>query len=547
MSARASLLIFAFSCAASAFAQDRPPPFALYPGPDGAPAPYRKEAPAFRDDGEPWKHPYGRPVTLKVDAAATVAPVTPWHFGNNVAWWNSKDWFLHPDRLEKARQSGIRFWRFPGGSSSDEYVWDGNYGSFDTVGKEGGGRRSHMNADWAVDTDDFIEFCRQTGSQAIVTVNYGISRVEGVERAADLAARWVEYFNKKKKFKVWYWEIGNENYGPWEFGTEIEGKSRLRGSDYGRDFRVIAEAMRRVDPDIYIGAVAVDTDSGDDWNGYRWWMRDLLPHVADAADYLVLHQYFLWPFDGQGNYTNPPNETLFDNLRKLGEARAAADAMVAKYTDRTSPLPVALTEYNLVNASPRPTLELVNGLFTAEVLGESIRTGYVATNFWDWKNGLDAKLGGDHAVLSSGDPDVPEATPRPSYYAFPLYDRAFGHVMVRAESPDPTLHVYASRFSGGEVGLVVVNEREQPRTAVVEVSGFSPSGRLNGWVLSGKGLNGKHATWNGRKGPSGGGGPFPIDSIPPYRARFDPAKPLALPVPPHSACGIVLYSASSSP
>jgi hypothetical protein len=37
---------------------------------------------------------------------------------------------------------------------------------------------------------------------------------------------------------------------------------------------VVAQVMRKVDPDILIGAVAVDADNGDDWSGYRWWMRD---------------------------------------------------------------------------------------------------------------------------------------------------------------------------------------------------------------------------------------------------------------------------------
>lgn len=515
-------------------------PFLLFPNEEDRPVEFQKTPPPYRADGEPWRFSYGKPLTVRVDAEAAAEQVTPWFFGNNAAWWNDKRWFLDPDRIEKAEQAGIRFWRWPGGSSSDEYVWDGKYGSFDTFRKESGGRRSNMNADWAVGTDDFIAFCRAAGSQAIVTVNYGIARVEGVARAADLAARWVEYFNKKKKFKVWYWEIGNENYGPWEFGTELEGKPRLTGAEYGKDFRVIAEAMRKVDPDIFIGAVAVDEDNGEDWTGYRWWMRDLLPQVAGAADFLVLHQYFMWPFDAQNNYIRPPKEVLFQNIEKLHRAKKNVDAMVRKYTERTEPFPIALTEYNLMNASPEETIQWINGLFTAEVLGELPGAGYAAANIWDWKNGLDQKLGGDHGMLASGDPEAPEAAPRPSYYAFALYHRAFGDRRLDVVSPDPTLHVYAGRFVSGEVGLIVVNERKEPRTLVVEWKNFSPSGKLNGWAATAESLEAKVLQWNGVSG-RGAGGPFPLKDIPPYRATFDPEKPLVLPVPPYSASGFVFY------
>ena len=77
-----------------------------------------------------------------------------------------------------------------------------------------------------------------------------------------------------------------------------------------------------------------------------------------------------------------------------------------------------LTEFNVVNASAPQTIQLVSGLFAAEVLGEAIQAGYLGTQLWDWKNGLDPKLGGDHGMLASGDRAVLESTPRPTYYAY---------------------------------------------------------------------------------------------------------------------------------
>ncbi len=531
------LLLFLISPLAQAVGSKA---FELWPATnDAIPTTFSKPAPPFQPIGKQWRFAYGSKgseIQVKIDATQVLHAVTPYQFGSNAAWWDGKAWILDPDRVEKAKESGIRFWRWPGGSASDIYHWDNKYDRPPKDQSDPG----HMNGAWAVSTDDFIDFCRQTGSEAIVTVNYGSARYADVPYAADMAARWVRHFNIDKKFKVRYWEIGNEVYGPWEEGNKMNGKPQLTGDVYGKDFQVIAAAMKKVDPDIYIGAVAVDADSGDDWTGYHWWMRDLLPQLQGKADYLILHQYFMWPFTGD-TYTNPGNDVLFGNLHKVSDAYAAEGAMIDKYAAGEKGIPTALTEFNLMNASPKPTIELINGLFTAEVLGEQIKAGYVASNYWDLKNGLDKKLGGDMALLASDDPSEADGTPHPSYYAYALYSRAFGDRMIAADSSDPSVKVYASRFAGGEVGLVVVNENEKNQTLAFNFTGFTPQGKLMGWVLSGVDMNETQVSWDGEAGPLGGGGPFPIDIIPPYRGAFKTDKPLQLPIQARSVTGIIFY------
>lgn len=517
----------------------RPKAFELWPATnDAAPTTFTKTAPAFETKGKLWKFPFGPKVQVKIDATQVLRPMTPYEFGNNAAWWDNKDWFMDPDRIEKAKEAGIRFWRWPGGSSSDNYFWDGNYQGH--TKDHDGADTTNMTQPWAVSTDDFINFCRQTGSEAVFTVNYAAARYGSVQEAADLAARWVKHCNIDMKFKVRYWEIGNELYGPWEEGNTMPGKSQLTGDYYGKDFRVIADAMKKVDPGIYIGAVGFEKDGTGEWDGHHRWTATLVPQLQGKADYLILHQYFMWPFSGD-TYTNPSNDVLLGNLTHLDDDKASFQKMVDANAPSESGLPVALTEYNLVNASPEPTIELINGLFTAEVLGEAIKAGYVASDYWDWKNGLDKKLNGDMAMLAVGDSSVPDATPRPSYYAFALYNRAFGDKMVAAESSDPKVKIYASRFAGGELGLVIVNENDSNQNLNFDFTGFTPQGKLMGWVLTGKGLNEKQVSWDGEMGPLGGGGPFPINTIPPYRATFKTDKPLQLPIQAHSVTGVILY------
>lgn len=516
----------------------KPGPFELWPATNDAnPTTFTKAAPAYPDKGAPWKFPKGAAVSIQVDADKVLHSITPYQMGCNIDWWDGKDWALDPDRIEKAKESGIRFWRFPGGSSSDSYFWDGNYG--DHLKESSGGDATRMTGAGMILTDDFINFCRQTNSEAIITANYGAARYDNPHLAADLAARWIKYFDKNK-FKVRYWEIGNECHGPWEEGNKIEGKPQLTGDVYGKDALAMAEAMRKADPDIYIGVDSIEHDDATDWVGFHWWMRDLLPQLHHKVDYLINHQYFMWPFAGD-KYTDPHNEVLLGNVHEVKDAFESTASIVQKYAPTESGIPVALTEFNLVNASPPQSIQLLNGLFTVEVIGEAIKAGYVAVNHWDWKNGLDGKLKGDMALLASGDPNVPDNTPRPSYYSFALCTRAFGDHLVDAQSSDPLVKVYASRFSGGEVGLIVVNEDTKARSLKVGLKGIKAQGKLMGWVLTGKDLNAYQVSWNGVDGPTGGGGPFPLDTIPAYTAKFKAKKALSLNVPAASAVGVVIY------
>lgn len=507
---------------------------------DTQPNLFQKSAPLFPKNGKPWEFEDGQKVQIKIQPSHILKIVTPYSFGCNIAWYDGKAWLLDPDRIEKAKESGIKYWRFPGGSSSDDYYWDGNYKDhqvdFDGL------KTSRMNAVTSVSTDDFIDFCRQTGSEAVVTVNYAAARYADLATATNMASSWVKYFNIEKKFKVRYWEIGNESYGPWEQGNQIQGKPQLTGATYGSDFNVIADAMKKVDSDIQVGAVVYQEDGGDEWTGHNWWMKTLLPQVNGHADFWVLSGYLLWPFDPKTRrYVPPSNEELFGLMGKAPKYRDSIAQMVQEYSPGEKDIPVAISEYNTLTGATPPLIHLVGGLFTTEVLGEYIKADYPAACFWDWKNGFDPKLKGDFGMLSSGDPAVPDNTPRPSYYAFALYSRTFGSQMIETQSSDPKIKVYASLFKDGELGLVIVNENGENRTLELNLGSHPSKSRLVGWVLSGEDLDSSRVSWNGVFGPDGGGGPFPIDKILPYRKVFKDGEPLRINIAARSASGIILY------
>jgi hypothetical protein len=514
-------------------------PFEGWPDASGNTAPFHKAAPAALA-GKPWKLSGGRPVQATVTTGKTLAPITPYFFGNNLSWWMGKAWSLDQDRLDKARQAGIRFWRFPGGSSSDEYRWDGLYASHPN--SDDGKPRSSMNAPQQADTDDFISICRATDAQPMITANYGLARYGSLAEGLELAASWVRHTNMEKKFKVRYWEVGNELYGDWETGHNVKGKAELGGAEYGRDFREYAKAMKAVDPDVYVGAVAIDQDNGEAWSGFKWWMRDMLPEAAKSADYLIWHEYFVWPFEKDGKTPRKiANAELFHDSQQIGEGAERIRAMALKYGNLQKALPIALTEYNIVNGVVPQTLQLINALFTAEVIGESIKHGLAEASIWDWRNGYDPALGGgDHAMLSSGEPGLPDDTPRPTFYAYALLSRVLGERLVQAESNDPQVKVYASVFQDGALGLVVVNEREEDISLQWDLGGFQGRGQASLYAVTGSGLNSKKVSYNGVAGKAASGGPFPIDSLPPYSLKLNPGKPLKLSLPKASLCGLIL-------
>ncbi|HJT23552.1 MAG TPA: hypothetical protein VJ873_03195, partial [bacterium] len=72
------------------------------------------------------------PATITVNAATTITSFIPISiFGNNTAYWISQT--ANDAVSQKVQQAGNYFLRYPGGSSSDDYHWNGT-GSFDSNG-----------------------------------------------------------------------------------------------------------------------------------------------------------------------------------------------------------------------------------------------------------------------------------------------------------------------------------------------------------------------------------------------------------------------------
>lgn len=219
------------------------------------------------------------------------------------AWDHENDkWREDVVGITKELSPGMIRW---GGIFSSYYRWKEAVGPRDQ-------RKPMLNITWngiesnQIGTAEFVDFCRQTGADPLMAVNfeaegypgYAVTK-KGDIRSADAkeAAEWVDYCNNpsnklriKHGFKdplpIKFWQIGNEtSYGKGKFDNETAAKKTVEFS----------KAMKSVDPSIKtIG-----------W-GDSGWSKKMLDIAGENIDFIAFHHMFN---PGQ----NIKNSPLHDN------------------------------------------------------------------------------------------------------------------------------------------------------------------------------------------------------------------------------------------
>ena len=108
-------------------------------------------------------------ATVTVNAGQIMREVNPHLLGVNINWWDTQ---LPTARTQQmVRDAGLSFFRFPGGSSSDEYHFN------DPPSYAGRGTAA-----------TFAKFIDDVDGQGVVTLNYGTGSPQE-------AAAWLAYLN----------------------------------------------------------------------------------------------------------------------------------------------------------------------------------------------------------------------------------------------------------------------------------------------------------------------------------------------------------------
>jgi alpha-N-arabinofuranosidase len=368
------------------------------------------------------------------------------------------------DVFEKVKALRPAFIRWPGGNVAQDYRWMWGVGPRDE-------RVTWVNLSWRNEpepsdfgTDEYIQFARAAGAEPAITVN-----VEGRGASAEEAAAWVEYCNgpasskygamraangHPEPYKVKFWEVGNEIWGPW-----VRGHSDAE--TYARNFVRYYKAMRAVDPSIKLIAVG---DNDMNWN------RVVLQAAGAEIDYLAIHHYY-----GRGETAGDPSNLM---ARPLFFERfyAQVEELRRELAPRKK-IRLAINEWGLDLPAERQ-YSMESALYGARLMNVFERSGDVVgmSAVSDLVNGWPG------GIIQASRHDVFVS---PIYLVNQLYSESLGAVRLSADIAGPTfdssregrgvpyLDAVASRSAdSGRIFIKAVNtDGARPLAVAVSVQG----------------------------------------------------------------------------
>ena len=242
-------------------------------------------------------------ATLTIDPASRVGDVDPRLYGSFVEHMgrcvyegifepghpSADQRGFRSDVADLVRELDVPLIRYPGGNFVSGYKWEDGIGPVQD-------RPTRLDLAWRsletnrVGVDEFLPWCRDVGSEAMMAVNLG---TRGVAAASQL----VEYCNvasgtaltdrrrsngAAEPYGVKLWCLGNEMDGPWQIGHKT-------ASEYGSLAASAARAMRRVDPSIEL---VVCGSSHSRMPTFGAWERTVLEETYDVVEYVSMHSYY---------------------------------------------------------------------------------------------------------------------------------------------------------------------------------------------------------------------------------------------------------------
>ena len=494
---------------------------------------------------------------LFIDLDKVIVKVPPTVYGNNSNLWIGQ-MVTQPGLMQYLKDLSPNIIRAPAGSVSDVYFWNGtdaNPAPPDAPANlpDGSGNTSAANywyggntASWTFSLSNYYALLAQTNSTGIITVNYGYARygtsANPVAAAAHLAADWVRYDNGRTK----YWEIGNETYGSWEAGYQIDltqnkdGQPALVSGDlYGGHVKIFIDSMRaaarEVGASIYIGATLYDkAPASYDYASIQNWNKGVLRQAGSSPDFYIVHDYFTAYATNSGviDILYSASTVPSDIMNYLKPLIQAAGLPVK---------PIALTEWNIEATGSRQNVSYIAGIHAVEAIGTIIKNQFGEASRWDIANGW--SNGDDQGMFNHGDePGAVLWNPRPAFYYLYYFQQFFGDRMVQdsLRSTSTDIDTYSSSFSSGHAGTVVVNSGTKNHVVSVDFRHFSAGNKYYWFVLTGGTDNGNFSGQvfvNGTAPTGATGGPLNYASLKAYSATLNGT--IKISVPPMSVVYLV--------
>jgi hypothetical protein len=415
------------------------------------------------------------------------------------------------------RNAGVSLIRLPGGTESDEYDWKTNT---DVI----------SGSQEAVDFDQFMSVVRESGAQAMVTVDYGTGSTIGQqdgsgETGPQIAADWVRYANVEHHYEVKYWEIGNEVYGNGTYGADWEpdahcdtapgGPPVTLGSEpsqtydcgpatYAANAAQYIAAMKAVDPEISVGVVLTASGAPNNWpdgvtnpvTSPQSWNQTVLTALGRQIGFADVH----WYPQNPSNVT-PPGPTDAGLLADTAGIPASVAALRSEFASWAGnpDIPIMVTETNSVSSNPgKQTLSVVNALYLEQDYLTWLQNGVSNVDWWQVHNGIvtsgdngPSLYGsadyGDYGVLSDASCgtapsgaqvcEPPADTPFPAYYGLQLLSRFIqpGDTLVAATSSQSLVQAFAVRTPFGLRVMAVNDDPSGSYTVSLSAPGYQAS------------------------------------------------------------------------
>lgn len=479
-------------------------------------------------------------ITVSIDLSQIVTKVSPLIFGNNTNPFMGQ-MVDQPILMSSLTSLSPNILRFPGGSLSDVYFWNAGFNQnpadvpaqlLDANGNASNAGYWYGNNtdDWTMTLDNYYKVLQQTNSTGLITVNYGYARYgtgpTPVQTAAHLAAQWVRYDKGRTK----YWEIGNEVYGGWEAGYRINIATNQDGQPqivtptlYGTHFKIFVDSMRaaasQVGATIQIGVVLTSSNDATASGQVDNWNAGVLAAAGNTPDFFVVHNYYT-PYEQNSTPAVILGTPVSGTASMVNWVKSStAGASVAQK-------PIAMDEYNIFSTGSNQMVSQIAGIHGVMVLGESLKNQISMVSRWDlanaWANGDDMGMFNNSSHSGEAEPGASTWQARPAYYYMYYFQKYFGDRMVSSTvSGSSDILSYASMFSSGQAGDILVNTSSTDHTVTIGINNFLPGTNYYYYELQG----GTEATFSRKiyvngSGPSGAsGGPSNFIGIAPIAAQ----------------------------
>lgn len=370
---------------------------------------------------------------------------------------------MRPDTLKLLKELNSPIYRWPGGNFASGYDWRDGIGDRDK-------RTPLRNPAWQgleqndFGFDEFMEFCREIGTEPLVTVNSGLgddhSAAEEVEYANGSPdtpmGSWRAANGHREPYGVKWWCIGNEMYGRWQLGY-------MSLEQYVRKHNLFAKAMRKVDPTVELTAVG---EVGR-------WSEGMLRNCADYMDLISEHFY------------KGEKESVMEHVRQAPDAVRGIVTPHRDYRKRFESLKgkdirIAIDEWNYWYGE-HVYGELGTRYFMKDALG-------VAAGLQEMIRNSDIVFMANYAqtvnVIGAIKTTKTDAAFETTGLALKLYRQHFGELPVAISGEAYPLDVAAAWTKGKKTLTIgIVNPTDQKYELPMELQGAKLTGKGTLWII----------------------------------------------------------------